>query len=100
MKQLRIYTIAAKEAAAQYATVHWKRHEISLKKFGIQTQQVYMENTEKEETRVFAVVSYDGDNMELQDKRFMESEEFRKDMEGFALEQILHVEAIQLEQYL
>ncbi len=97
MKQIRIYTIATREAAEVYVRVHWERHKRSLLKYGIRTDAVYTEMDTDGKTRVAALVSCEGDDMRAQDEKYMQSEEFREDMKGFDLSAILGVENIYLQ---
>lgn len=96
--QLRIYTLASREAAKTYARVHWSRHVPSLERFGIRTHAVYQETDTAGQTRVCALVSYDGEDFAAQNARYMASPEFRADMEGFDPRNIVNVEEINLEQ--
>ncbi|MCD7886028.1 MAG: hypothetical protein LUG44_00175 [Clostridiales bacterium] len=105
--QLRIYTLATREAAETYAHVHWNRHVPSLERFGIRTHAVYLETGTAgpevppdgiKQTRVCALVSYDGEDFAAQNARYMASPEFRADMEGFDPRNIVNVEEIDLEQ--
>lgn len=96
MYQLRIYTLASKEAAEIYSTFHWKKHVESLKKYGIVTHHVFTDATDSDKPRVYALVSYDGKDMDSQDKKYMESVEFKEDMKGFDFRNILKVESIKM----
>lgn len=88
MLQLCTYTVADRESAKKYFTVHWERHKVSLAKYGIQTLKVYMEDGAEGPTRVVAICSYDGD-VEESEKRYMASEDFRADMEGFDMSRLV-----------
>lgn len=107
--QLRIYTLATREAAETYARVHWNRHVPSLERFGIRTHAVYQEASTTGraagpevpldgdgQTRVCVLVSYDGEDFAAQNARYMASPEFRADMEGFDPRNIVSVEEINL----
>lgn len=96
--QLRIYTLATRQAAETYARVHWNRHVPSLERFGIRTHAVYQETGTARQTRVCALVSYDGENFAAQNARYMASPEFRADMEGFDPRNIVNVQEVYLEQ--
>ncbi|MCD7821575.1 MAG: hypothetical protein LUG64_05135 [Clostridiales bacterium] len=109
--QLRIYTLATREAAETYAHIHWNRHVPSLERFGICTHAVYQETGTagraagpevppdgNGQTRVCALVSYDGEDFAAQNARYMASPEFRADMEGFDPRNIVNVEELNLEQ--
>lgn len=97
MIQLRIYTLASKEAAQKYANVHWKRHIESLKKYGITTHEVYVEISGQVPKRVFAIVSYEGTDLRSQNEKYMASADFKADMKGFQMSDIQGVEEILIE---
>ena len=61
MFQLKIYTINNNESADIYLNKHWKRHLVSLPKYGITVHNVYKEVGTDGECRIFALVSSDGD---------------------------------------
>ena len=88
MRQLRIYTVADRKSAEQYFTVHWARHIVSLAKYGIKTEKVYMEDGAEGPTRVVAICTYDGNVAESEDK-YMASADFRADMEGFDMSKLV-----------
>lgn len=96
--QLRIYTLATRQAAETYARVHWNRHVPSLERFGIHTHSVYQETNTDGQTRVCALVSYDGEDFAAQNARYMASPEFRADMEGFDPRNIVNVQEVNLKQ--
>ena len=97
MYQLRIYTLTTKEAAKMYCNVHWKRHIDSLKKYQIMTHNVFTDIEYSEVPHVFAIVSYNGNDMEEQDAKYMRSNEFKKDMEGFDMRDIVSVKSIKMD---
>lgn len=60
MFQLRIYTINNNENAVIYLNKHWKRHLVSLPKYGITVRNVHKEASANGECRIFALVSSAG----------------------------------------
>lgn len=92
MKQLRIYTLKNKTAALEYFKKHWMKHLSSLPKYGIAINDVYLgagDNADK----VIAIVSYpsESDAKEL-DRNYMQSTDFKEDMAGFELSNIIQVD--------
>lgn len=93
MKQLRIYTLKSQIAALDYFTNHWMKHLSSLPKFGIAVNDVYL-GGEEHENKVFAIVSYAAENdAKVLDMKYMQSDEFKQDMAGFDLSNIVGVES-------
>lgn len=95
MYQIRIYTLATPAAADEYFTIHWKRHISSLEKFNIHTESVFKETGTDGQTRVFAVCRFDeGTDMNAVNEAYMKSPEFREDMQGFQMSNIINVEGM------
>ncbi|OBH51739.1 NIPSNAP family protein [Mycobacterium sp. E2479] len=96
MLQLRIYTLRSSEALRQYATVHWARHLDTFRAFGVTTHGVWTEQDEgATATRLVALVGYpEGVDPEQLTRRVMASAEFRADMAGFDVDDIIDVESI------
>jgi len=96
MYQMRIYTLADERALEEYADVCWEKHIISLGKFGIKTYGIWKERGEQ--VRLIALVSYpEGADPEQISRDYMGSEDFKNDMAGFDMENILSVDAMMLE---
>ena len=98
MYQLRIYTLASKEAAKIYCDVQWKRHIISLGKYERTTHNVFTDVEYSDVPHVFAIVSYNGKDMDEQDAKYMKSAEFKEDMEGFDIKNIVGVKSVKMDQ--
>ncbi|AUH01941.1 hypothetical protein CWC46_20390 [Prodigiosinella confusarubida] len=97
MKQLRIYTLKDKNTAETYFHHHWPKHLISLPKFGIFINNVYL-GTDDQASQVIAIVTLpDGCDPHALNQEYMRSEEFKADMEGFDISGIIRVEEISLE---
>jgi len=97
MYQLRIYTIDSEEAMRTYAHVHWRRHKESLKKFGVTTEAVF-QSVKDENYYVIALVSYCEDaDIQSVDEAFMNSRDFKADMEGFDFKHMRKVEGFVLD---
>ena len=88
LTSLNSYTVADRKSAEQYFAVHWERHKVSLAKFGINTEKVYMEDGTEGHTRVVAICTYDGDVAESEEK-YMASPDFWADMEGFDMSKLV-----------
>lgn len=98
MYQLRIYTIKSKEAGEQYLNVHWKRHLVSLPKYGIEVDGVFGEVSDNDTYRVIALCHYeDGADIEALNKAYMTGPDLRADMEGFPLSMMAGVETINMD---
>lgn len=97
MFELRTYTLASDEALDQYASVHWARHVVSLSKFGIITHYVWKQ-VRTDKPRLIVLVEYaDGaDPLEIA-STYMASSEFRADMDGFSMADIVHVSSALVE---
>ena len=90
--QLRTYYLADLKSAETYYKIHWKRHLISLPKFGINVEKVFYS---KEEPKVIALVYYDeGINAKEANEKYMKSQELRDDMEGFDMKKIIKVDEL------
>lgn len=87
MNYLRIYTLKNKEAADKYFKIHWKRHLESLPKYGITVLKVFHDDN----THIYAVISYNGQDPQTATKEYMNSSEFKNDMSGFDLNNISKV---------
>ena len=90
--QLRTYFLADLNSAETYYKIHWKRHLISLPKFGINVEKVFYS---KEEPKVIALVYYDeGIDAKEANEKYMKSQELRDDMEGFDMKKIIKVDEL------
>ena len=97
MNQLRIYTLASKEAATKYISQHWPKHLTSLPKYGFQVNGVWQGVTAATEHQVFALVAFD-DTADVAGltQQYMSSVEFKADMAGFSMSDIIGVESVLL----
>lgn len=92
MKQLRIYTLKSKIAALEYFQHHWMKHLSSLPKFGIAVNDVYL-GADDNADKVMAIVSYPAESdAKALDRKYMQSDDFKDDMAGFDLSNIISVE--------
>jgi len=92
MKQLRIYTLRNKAAASEYFQQHWMKHLSSLPKFGIAINDVYL-GADNNADKVMAIVTYPKGSVPKElDKKYMQSEDFKADMLGFDVSNIIKVE--------
>ena len=100
MFQLRIYTLKNNQSASLYMNKYWKKHLISLPKYGINAEGVFKEKilSNKKSCRVFALISFQKNIIPKDaNAKYMESPDFKSDMEGFPMNNILNVESIDLE---
>lgn len=91
--QLRVYTLRTREALAAYETV-WAKHIPGLAKHRITTHGVWTVSATpgSEAPRLYALVSYrDADDAQERMEAYLSSPEFRSDMEGFDISQIVDV---------
>lgn len=94
MKELRIYTLKNKEAMEKYANIHWERHLKSLPKFGYKVDNVYKSQDENK-YQVIAIVSHNSkEDLIKENEKYMNSQEFKDDMQGFQMEDIINVETV------
>ena len=92
MKQLRVYTLKNEESAKVYFSQHWPKHMISLPKFGIFINNVYLGCNEKS-NQVMAVVTFPHEcDIQALNEKYMNSPEFREDMHGFNMTDIVRVD--------
>ncbi|MBS1204747.1 MAG: hypothetical protein H6R25_1646 [Proteobacteria bacterium] len=100
MKQLRIYTLRNKESATKYFRDCWPKHMVSLPKFGIFVNNVYIGGDEQE-NQVIAVVTFPDDcDINSLNQNYMRSKEFSNDMSGFNMSDIINVEEIKISETL
>lgn len=98
MKQLRIYTLKDNASAKDYLENHWDKHLVSLPKFGITVEKVFMEDKDTDgPCHVYAIVS--GEDLHQKNKDYMQSQAFKDDMIGFPMEAIQNVENVDLITY-
>lgn len=94
MYQLRIYTLRTAEALEDYATEHWPRHIPSLRAFGVTTHGIWTDH-DADAHRLFALISYrEGANASAVTAAYMAGPEFKADMEGFDVSNIINVEEL------
>ncbi|MFB7224994.1 NIPSNAP family protein [Streptomyces sp. NPDC056227] len=91
--QLRVYTLCSAEALGAYETI-WSKHIPGLAKHRITTHGVWTgpETSGSEAPQLYALVSYrHADNVTERLQAYLASPEFRADMEGFDISQIVDV---------
>ncbi|MFI6360683.1 NIPSNAP family protein [Streptomyces sp. NPDC050743] len=89
--QLRIYTLRSPEALSAYEKV-WAQHIPGMSKHRITTHGVWTVPTAPGSgtPRLYALVSYrDADDVQERLEAYLSSPEFRADMEGFNIIQIV-----------
>lgn len=91
--QLRVYTLCSSEALAAYENI-WSKHIPGLAKHRVTTHGVWTvpaANGSKA-PQLYALVSYrDADDVQERLQTYLSSAEFRADMEGFEISQIVDV---------
>ncbi|MFB7312610.1 NIPSNAP family protein [Streptomyces sp. NPDC056192] len=91
--QLRVYTLRSPEALVAYENI-WSKHIPGMAKHGIATHGVWTVTAGPESgtPQLYALVSYqDADNVQERLGAYLSSPEFRADMEGFDISQIVGV---------
>ncbi|MFE5028657.1 NIPSNAP family protein [Streptomyces sp. NPDC056656] len=91
--QLRVYTLRSPEALVAYENI-WSEHIPGMAKHGITTHGVWTVPAAlgSEERQLYALVSYrDADDVQERLRAYLSSPEFRADMEGFDISQIIGV---------
>ncbi|MGW9030540.1 NIPSNAP family protein [Streptomyces sp. NPDC055722] len=91
--QLRVYTLRSPEALVAYESV-WSKHISGLAKHRITTHGVWTVPAApgREAPQLYALVSYrDADDVRERLETYLSSPEFRADMEGFDIGQIVGV---------
>jgi hypothetical protein len=97
MLEIRTYTLASQDALNRYASIHWTRHIASLAQFGITTHHVWKQ-VRTDASRLIALVEYaEGADPQEVTARYMGSAEFRADMDGFSMAEILGVSSVFVE---
>ncbi|RYF04120.1 MAG: NIPSNAP domain-containing protein [Oxalobacteraceae bacterium] len=97
MLEIRTYTLASQDALDRYASIHWTRHIASLAQFGITTHHVWKQ-VSTDTPRLVALVEYaDGADIQNVTAHYMGSAEFRADMDGFSMADILDVSSVFVE---
>ncbi|MGW3247995.1 NIPSNAP family protein [Streptomyces sp. NPDC001070] len=92
--QLRVYTLRSPEALAAYENI-WADHIPGLAKHRITTHGVWTVPAApgSEAPQLYALVSYrDADDIQERLEAYLSSPEFRADMEGFDISQIVDVD--------
>ncbi|MFF4845133.1 NIPSNAP family protein [Streptomyces collinus] len=92
--QLRVYTLRSPDALSAYENV-WAQHIPGMAKHRITTHGVWTVPAAPGSgtPRLYALVSYrDADNMRERLEAYLSSPEFRADMEGFDIGQIIDVD--------
>ncbi|MFA6245445.1 MAG: NIPSNAP family protein [Mucilaginibacter sp.] len=93
MDQLRIYTLADKETAAQYFTSNWAKHRINLPRFGFEVKGVWIGHTPGVSNQVIVLVSFpDNADVDEMTERYLNSAEFAADTAEFDRNKIINVE--------
>ncbi|MFE0450245.1 NIPSNAP family protein [Streptomyces sp. NPDC058914] len=91
--QLRVYTLRSDEALVAYENI-WSKHIPGMAKHRIATHGVWTVPTApgREAPQLYALVSYrDADDVQERLEAYLSSPEFRADMEGFDISQIIGV---------
>lgn len=90
--QLRVYTLCSPEALIAYENI-WSKHIPGLAKHRITTRRLdSARGPGNEAPQLYALVSYgDADNVQERLKAYLAGPEFRADMEGFDISQIVDV---------
>ncbi|MHA5054952.1 NIPSNAP family protein [Streptomyces sp. SD15] len=91
--QLRVYTLSSPEALVAYENI-WSMHIPGMAKHRIATHGVWTGPAApgSEVPRLYALVSYrDADDVQERLEAYLSSPEFRADMEGFDMSQIVGV---------
>ena len=97
MYQVRIYTLRTAETLEDYATVRWPRHISSLQAFGVATHGIWIDHNAGAH-RLLALISYpEAADPAAVTAAYMASPEFRADMEGFDVSNIINVEELLLD---
>lgn len=100
MKQLRIYTLKDAKSAEVYFHQHWPKHMISLPKFGIFINDVYL-GCNEQANQVIAIVTFpEKCDTDALNKKYMSSEDFINDMDGFDMSNIIGVSEISINERL
>jgi hypothetical protein len=94
MKQLRIYTLKDKTSADNYFINCWPKHMVSLPKFGIYVNDVYVGGNEQSNQVIAVVTLPDGCDVKLLNEEYMKSHDFHEDMSGFNISEIIRVDEI------
>ncbi|MCX5321456.1 NIPSNAP family protein [Streptomyces sp. NBC_00120] len=91
--QLRVYTLRSPEVLVAYENI-WSKHIPGMAKHRITTHGVWTAPAApgSEERQLYALVSYrDADDIQERLQAYLSSPEFRADMEGFDMGQIVDV---------
>ncbi|MFF5138428.1 NIPSNAP family protein [Streptomyces sp. NPDC013157] len=89
--QLRVYTLRSLDALSAYEKI-WARHIPGMAKHRITTHGVWTVPVapESEAPKLYALVSYrDADDVRERLETYLSSREFRADMAGFGISQIV-----------
>ncbi|MET7893552.1 NIPSNAP family protein [Streptomyces mirabilis] len=92
--QLRVYTLRSPDALSAYEKI-WARHIPGMAKHRITTHGVWTVPAApgSETPRLYALVSYrDADDGQERLEAYLSSPEFRADMEGFDISQIVDID--------
>lgn len=96
--QLRVYTLRSLDALAAYENI-WAKHIPGMAQHRITTHGVWTVPAApgSQAPQLYALVSYrNGDNVQERLEAYLTSPEFRADMEGFDIGQILDVDESEL----
>ncbi|MFI1769759.1 NIPSNAP family protein [Streptomyces sp. NPDC020800] len=94
--QLRVYTLRSPESLAAYENI-WGKHIPGMAKHRITTHGIWTlpaapTAPASEAPQLYALVSYrDADDMQERLEAYLSSPEFRADMEGFDITQIVDI---------
>lgn len=94
MKQLRVYTLKDKESADKYFRSCWPKHMVSLPRFGIYVNDVFLGGAGQENQIIAVVTMPDGCDVKELNEKYMKSADFREDMADFHMSDIIKVDEI------
>lgn len=100
MKQLRIYTLQDKISADNYFRNCWPKHMISLPRFGIYVNDVFLGGAGQENQIIAVVTLPEGCDVKQLNEAYMQSDDFHSDMAGFDLSGIIRVDEIMISESL
>jgi len=96
MYQVRTYTLRTAAAPEDYATVHWPRHIIRLRAFGVSTHGIWTQR-DADASTCRTVLLPDGADPTEVSTAYMASPGFAADMDGFDVGSTVNVSEILLD---
>ncbi|MGW0710052.1 NIPSNAP family protein [Streptomyces sp. NPDC002643] len=94
---LRTYTLASREDLDFYKDVVYAKHIPSAKLFGIEIHGAWTSPSDDEPRLYILASNPEGSDPAEVGMRFVSSPEFQKDLEGFDMAKILHVDSVLLD---